>query len=200
VSIAAIGVAAHAVTGSPRWEGMAALLIALQLAFVACRLGRRAQGLLIGEAADPALRLAAHEFLAAQPGIDTVLAILTMRLGPDSALLAARVDLADGLGSDAVEAVSGRIKAALTARFPLFDQVFIDITDATEADRERAAADLADLAATVREGLLRILSGPATRFRDRPGRTQATATQGDGSSGQDCQGVNGSAPRRFAPG
>jgi cation diffusion facilitator family transporter len=150
VIIAAAGVAAHWLTGSAMWEGIAALLIALQLAFVAYRLGRKAKGLLIGEAADPALRLAAHEFLLAQPEIDTVLAVLTMCLGPDSALLAARVDLADGLDSDAVEAVSGRIKAALTARFPVFDQVFIDITDATDTDRARAAARLELLARTVR--------------------------------------------------
>jgi len=177
VAVAAIGVTAHAVTGSPRWEGMAALFIAVQLAFVACRLGRRAQGLLIGEAADPALRLAAHEFLGAQPEIDTVLAVLTMRLGPDSALLAARVDLADGLDSDAVEAVSGRIKAALTARFPIFGQVFIDITDATEGDRERAAADLADLVTTVRKNALRSSADRPPKFaavRKNPGNCNAS--------------------------
>jgi cation diffusion facilitator family transporter len=149
VVVAAVGVAAHWLTGSAVWEGCAALVIALQLALVAYRLGRRAKGLLIGEAADPALRLAAHQFLLTQPEIDVVLAVLTMRLGPDSALLAARVDLADGLDSDAVEAVSGRIRAALTARFPVFDQVFIDITDATPAGRERAAAELALLANSV---------------------------------------------------
>lgn len=80
-----------------------------------------------------------------------VLAVLSMRLGPDSALLAARVDLADGLDSDAVETVSGRIKATLTARFPVFDQVFLDITDASAADRARAAANLALLSSSVRE-------------------------------------------------
>jgi cation diffusion facilitator family transporter len=152
VVVAAAGVAAHELTGSPMWEGAAALVIALELAFVACWLGQRAKRLLIGEAAPPALRLEAHEFLQAQPEIDTVLAVLTMRLGPDSALLAARVDLADGLDSDEVEAVSGRIKAALTARFSVFDQVFIDITDATAADRAGAAANLALLASSVRQG------------------------------------------------
>jgi cation diffusion facilitator family transporter len=150
VVVATAGVAAHELTGSRAWEGAAALVIALELAFVACRLGRRAKRLLIGEAADPVLRLEAHEFLQAQPEIDTVLSVLTMCLGPDSALLAARADLADGLDSDEVEAVSGRIKAALTARFPVFDQVFIDITDATAADRARAAASLALLASSVR--------------------------------------------------
>jgi divalent metal cation (Fe/Co/Zn/Cd) transporter len=150
VVVAAAGVAAHKLTVSPMWEGAAALVIALELAFVACLLGRTAKRLLIGEAADPALRLEAHEFLQAQPEIDTVLAVLTMRLGPDSALLAARADPADGLDSDEAEAVSGRIKAALTARLPVFDQVFIDITDATAADRARAAANLALLASSVR--------------------------------------------------
>jgi hypothetical protein len=79
------------------------------------------------------------------------LAVLSMRLGPDSALLAALVDLADGLDSDVAEAESGRIKAALAARSPAFDQVFPDITDATAADRARATANLALLSSSVRE-------------------------------------------------
>jgi hypothetical protein len=60
-------------------------------------------------------------------------------------------DLADGLDSDEVAAVSGRIRAALTAWFPVFGQVLIDITDATPADRVRAAANLALLAGSVRQ-------------------------------------------------
>ena len=40
-----------------------------------------------------------------------MLALLTMQLSPDDVLLVARMDLADGLDSDAVEETSGRISA-----------------------------------------------------------------------------------------
>lgn len=138
VLIAASAIAVHELTGWPGWEGIAALLIAVLLAYIAYRLGRQARDLIIGEAADPELRLAAVDFLYQQAEIDVVLDLLTMRLGPTSTLLAARVHLADGLDSDGVEAVSGRIKAALSARFPPLDQVFLDITDATDDARADA--------------------------------------------------------------
>jgi hypothetical protein len=147
------GVAFAVLAVSFRAEGASLARAALQ----ARRDGQaHARGLVaeLRHGTNPAMRTVfaadAHEFLQTQPEIDTVLAVLTMRLGPDSALLAARADLADGLDSDEVGAVSGRIKAALTARFPVFDQVFIDITDATAADRARAAANLALLASSVR--------------------------------------------------
>lgn len=145
VLLAAIGVGVHQLTGSAVAEGVASLAIAVLLAFVAYRLGRDTKGLLIGEAADERLTGAAYRWLSDQPEIDTVLALLTMQMGPDEVMLAARVDLADGLDSDGVEATSGRIKAELHARFPELNQIFLDITDATEEDRQRARRRLAAL-------------------------------------------------------
>jgi cation diffusion facilitator family transporter len=142
VLLAAGGMAAHAATGSIAWEAAASLAIAVLLALIAFHLGRDSKDLLIGEAADPTLRQAAYRFLAEQPGIDTVVALLTMQLGPDSALLVARVDLADGFDSDGVEEASERVKAALRHEFPMFRQVYLDIADATDADREQAAVRL----------------------------------------------------------
>ncbi|NES16995.1 MULTISPECIES: cation diffusion facilitator family transporter [Micromonospora] len=144
VVLAAVGVVMHQLTGSAAAEGAASLAIAGLLAFVAYRLGRDTMGLLIGEA-DTRLTDTAHRWLSEQPEIDTVLTVLTMQLGPDEVLLAARVDLADGLDSDGVEAVSGRIKSELSRRLPQLTQIFLDITDATDGDRERARRHLAAL-------------------------------------------------------
>lgn len=60
------------------------------------------------------------------------------RLSPTATLLAARIDLSDGLDSDRVEEVSGRIKMALAAAHPQFQPVFLDITDATDANTVEA--------------------------------------------------------------
>lgn len=73
-----------------------------------------------------------------QPEIDTVTAVLTMRMGPESTLLAARLDLHGGLDSEDLEEVSGRIRKSLGERWPVLDPIFLDITDATAADRRRA--------------------------------------------------------------
>lgn len=135
VLIAAAGLSGHQLTGDTRWEGAASIGIAALLTFAAFRLGRSAEALLIGQAAPNSLVRDAYLTLADRPEVDTVLEFLTMRLGPDEILLAARIDLADGMDSDEVEAACGRVKEALQQRFPAFEQIFLDITDATPRDR-----------------------------------------------------------------
>jgi cation diffusion facilitator family transporter len=138
VVLAAGGVVGHQLTGSQRWEAVAALAIAVLLVLVAFGLGRAARDLLVGQAADPRQQQEAYAVLAGQPEIDTITALQTMRLGVDTALLAARVDLRAGIDSEQVEEVSVRIKAELRRRCPAFTQVFLDIVDADSTDRARA--------------------------------------------------------------
>jgi cation diffusion facilitator family transporter len=138
VLLAAGGVLGHQLTGSQRWEGAAAFAIAVLLVLVAYGLGRAARDLLVGQAVDPRQQQEAYRTLAEQPEIDTVTALLTMRLGVDTALLAARVDLTEGIDSEQVEEVSVRIKEELHRRCPAFEEIFLDIVDADSAERARA--------------------------------------------------------------
>ena len=140
VALAAAGLAAHQLTGDGRYEAWAALAIAALLAMTAVRLGRAAEGLVIGQAAPGALVRDAYLTLDERPEVDTILQFLTMRMGPDDILLAARIDLADGMDSDGVEAACGRVKSAMTDAYPQLSQIFLDITDATQDDRVRSAA------------------------------------------------------------
>ncbi|WP_371502848.1 cation diffusion facilitator family transporter [Kitasatospora sp. NBC_00374] len=151
VLLAAGGVAGHQITGSPTWEAVAALAIGALLIGVAVRLGHEARSLLVGQAVDPRLQQQAHTLLAEQKEIDTVTTLLTMRLGADSALLAARVDLQEGLDSEEVEEVCVRIKRQLREECPAFDQVFLDIVDADSNDRARARTLERDLDRVVAE-------------------------------------------------
>ncbi|MFF3561975.1 cation diffusion facilitator family transporter [Streptomyces sp. NPDC002574] len=138
VLLALAGVGLHWATGGRQWEAWASLAIAVLLMFVAYRLGKDCRDTLIGEAADPRLRQRAHELLTRQPEIDTVTALLTMRLGVDSVLLAVRVDLTEGIDSETVEEAAVRIKSTLAEEFPELDQIFLDVTDATAEDRREA--------------------------------------------------------------
>ena len=147
--LATVGIAIHQSTGYGDAEGIAALAIAVLLAVAAVSLGRQNMNLLTGQSADIRLQLRAWDYLAAAPGIDTVLTVVTMVLSQDQVLLAARVDLADGMDSDGVEAASGRIKAGLVERLPVLSEVFLDITDATPADETDSARRLAALRRTV---------------------------------------------------
>ncbi|THA26677.1 cation diffusion facilitator family transporter [Streptomyces sp. RKND-216] len=138
VLIALAGITAHLLTGDTLWEGIASLGIAALLVYVAYRLGREARDQLVGQAMDSPLRREVHAFLCGQPEIDAVTDLLTMRLGPGSGLLAARVDLVGGSDSEEVEESAVRIKRDIVHRWPELDHVFLDITDAGPGDRRRA--------------------------------------------------------------
>lgn len=79
--------------------------------------------------------------LRAQPEIDSVEALFTMKTGLDSTLVAARVDLVPGLDSEQVEEVAVRIKKSIARTVSEADQVFLDVTDrpAREAAESPAA-------------------------------------------------------------
>nr|WP_229816012.1 cation diffusion facilitator family transporter [Streptomyces lucensis] len=141
VTLALIGMALHMVTGQVVWEASASLAIGVLLVYVAYRLGRDARDQLIGEAADPEQSARIRSLLRAQPEIDSVEALFTMKMGLDSTLVAARIDLAPGLDSERVEEVAVRVKRSLARTFPAADQIFLDVTDrrAGEADESPAA-------------------------------------------------------------
>jgi cation diffusion facilitator family transporter len=141
VTLAMAGMALHMVTGQVVWEASASLAIGALLVYVAYRLGREAKGQLIGEAADPEASGRIRALLDAQPEIDSVEALFTMKMGLDSVLVAARVDLVPGLDSERVEEVAVRIKRSVARTVSEADQIFLDVTDRPAAEaRESPAA------------------------------------------------------------
>lgn len=129
VTLAMAGMVLHMTTGQVVWEASASLAIGALLVYVAFRLGRDARDQLIGEAADPEASGRIRELLRAQPEIDSVEALLTMKTGLDTVLVAARVDLMPGLDSERVEEVAVRIKRSIAHTFPEADQIFLDVTE-----------------------------------------------------------------------
>ncbi|MFI8992839.1 cation diffusion facilitator family transporter [Streptomyces sp. NPDC053542] len=130
VLLAAAGMVLHLLTGEVVWEASASFAIGLLLVYVAYRLGKEARDHLIGESVDAGLRENIRELLIGQPEVDNVAELLTMRLGEESWLLAARIDLAPGLDSERVELVCVRIKREVERTWPQADHVFLDITEA----------------------------------------------------------------------
>jgi cation diffusion facilitator family transporter len=110
VGVAFAGVALHQATGNQVYDGLASVVIAVVLATVAVALGRDTKALLIGEAAS----------------------LLTMALAPDRLLVAARIDLADGLSADEIERASSDLDRELHERIATVWQVFLDATPRSE--------------------------------------------------------------------
>jgi cation diffusion facilitator family transporter len=144
VVVAFAGVALHQATGNQLFDGLASVAIGVLLAGVAVALGRDTKALLIGEAATEEERAAIAEIIEAHPAVDRLLELLTMALAPDRLLVAARIDLADGLSADEIERASSELDRELRERIATVWQVFLDATPRSEtapagADRPQAS-------------------------------------------------------------
>lgn len=167
VLAATIGTAAHQLTGERRWDAVASLAIAALLAFVAVRLGQDARALLIGAAADPAVRLVAADVLTGHREIVAIKEMLTMQLGPAAVLVGARVQCEESLSVAEIQDVCTRIEDEMRERVPSLRQVFLDPSRASDDDLGRGRRALAR---TVDE--VRYLEGEAglQRLRTATGR------------------------------
>ena len=129
VLVAAAGVGLHQATGGIAWDAGAAIVVGLMLVYVAYLLGRNYKDLLIGAGARPDERRRIRELLSSHPGVDEVLDLRTMYVGPESLLVAARLDLADnGLDAEAIERLANEIDEQLRQAVPQVSEVFLDPT------------------------------------------------------------------------
>ncbi len=134
LAIAFTGILLDQLTGSDVFDPAASIAVGVLLIGVASVMAHDTSELLIGAAARPAERAAIERTLRESAEIDDVLEILTMALGPNSLLVAARVDFRPGLDEADLEEASAEIDQRLRDVVPDVTEVFLD---ATTAARER---------------------------------------------------------------
>jgi cation diffusion facilitator family transporter len=128
IVIAAVGLGMHQLTGASAWDSGASVVIGVMLITVALFLARDTRHLLIGAAAQPEEREAIEQTIESHPGIAKVHELLTLVLGPQALLVAARVDLRNDLAGDEVERLSNEIDEQLRDAVPDVKEVFLDAT------------------------------------------------------------------------
>ena len=122
--IAAAGLALSKLTGDPRLDGAASILIGLLLGCVALFLAREAKGLLIGEAADPELIEGIRQAVSRR-GIVGIGEIMTIHNAPDQIVAAMNVDFDNTLSAGDVERMVSEIEDALCVKFPAIYRVYV---------------------------------------------------------------------------
>ncbi len=138
LALAALGIGLRQLTGSGVYDGAASIAIGVLLVVVAFRLGLDNKDLLIGKAADQRDLDELRHVIESTKGIDEVHELLTMHLGPEHLIVAARVSLADGLSADDAEDLADQIDRKLSDAVPEVSHVFIDPTPREAERRERA--------------------------------------------------------------
>jgi cation diffusion facilitator family transporter len=137
--LAALGVGLSQLTGSSVWDGWASIAIGVLLVVVAVKLAMDSRELLIGRAADPAVQQLIREEIESRPGVDALLELRTMHMGPDSLIVAARVALNDEMGADQTEDLADEIDRRLSEKLPQQLHVFIDPTQTRQTPQPEAA-------------------------------------------------------------
>jgi cation diffusion facilitator family transporter len=127
IAVAAAGLLLTQITGSHVYDGLASIGIGVILVFVAWELGTDSRRLLIGEAMPPEARQKMEEIMTSFPEVTEVLRLLTMHLGPNSALLTAEIHVVDGLTTDEIEDLLERITQEISSEVPEVTQTFIEL-------------------------------------------------------------------------
>jgi cation diffusion facilitator family transporter len=135
LAIAFCGLLANQITGAHVFDPAASIAVGLLLIAVAAWMAHDTSELLIGAAARPAEREVLERTLEECAEVDHVVEFLTMVLGPNSLLVAARVDFAAGLEDEQVERASEEIDRRMREAVPDVTEVFLDATTAPHDGR-----------------------------------------------------------------
>ncbi len=125
IVIAAIGLALSQLTGDPRFDGTASIIIGAILGFTAWVLAVESKQLLIGESADRQTVEGLRAIISARPGISGVGDLLTVHSSPDQITAMASVDFDDTLTARQVEDIVAAIEADACSRWPLVKRLYI---------------------------------------------------------------------------
>ena len=122
---AAIGLALSQLTHDPFYDGAASVVIGAILGVTALLPAYESKGLLIGEAADPALVESLHALACGQSGVVGVGDVLTVHSSPDQVTVMMNVDFRDDLPAGEVERIVCRVEEEAQERWPQVRRLFV---------------------------------------------------------------------------
>ena len=119
-----------ATTGDTRYDALGSITIGIVLIAVALFVAVRISSLLLGKSAEPALRAAIDELIAADPAIEELFKTITLQFGP-KVLLAAKIRMRPDLTIEQAAECINQLERGLKERFPEIGWCFIepDVTD-----------------------------------------------------------------------
>ena len=116
---ALVGVGMSLITDNHYWDVAGTAAIGLLLVTVAVILAVETKSLLLGEAASPESQLAIEAALTGTPGVDRLIHMKTLHLGPDELLVAAKIGVTATSSAADVAATIDAAEQAVRAAEPL---------------------------------------------------------------------------------
>ena len=125
LAIAAAGTYFSVLYDAPVLDGVASICISLVLAFSAAVLARETKGLLIGEAADPAIVAAMMQIAKDMDGIANANGIMTIHLAPAQIVVSLSLEFADDLCTPDIEIKVAELERCIRKLHPEVVAVFV---------------------------------------------------------------------------
>jgi cation diffusion facilitator family transporter len=123
--VALAGLVGTQLFGLPVLDGVASIGIACVLAVSASLLARETKGLLIGEAAHPAVADSILEIAAGDAGVRCANGVLTVQMGPNQVVAALSADFEDALTTPQIEDCINRIEKQAKTAHPEIVSLFV---------------------------------------------------------------------------
>jgi len=152
LGFALIAVALSTITGDGRWDGVGSLAIGLLLGCVAVVLAVEIKSLLVGESARPDVQRAIVTAIEGTGGIERVIHLRTMHVGPDQLLVAAKIAVKRADTAADVTAAIDESERAIRAAVPIAKLIFLepDLYQASKLDISDPAVRAVSSARTAR--------------------------------------------------
>jgi cation diffusion facilitator family transporter len=125
IAVAALGNLAVQLTGEPRLDGVASIVIGLILGGTAILLARESKSLLIGEAANPGLATSVLSIAASQDGVRAANGLITVQLAPDQVVAALSLEFEDDLRAPQIEEIVTQVEQEVTRAHPQIVMLFV---------------------------------------------------------------------------
>jgi len=126
LSTALVGISLAQITGNPVFDAIASIIIGIILACTAAVLAHESKGLLIGEAARPAVIGSIRKIVNNHESVISINELLTMHFGPRDILLNLSLDFVDGISASEVESMISAMEIDIKSEHPEITRVFIE--------------------------------------------------------------------------
>ncbi len=121
------GLAMTQLTGNQIWDGVGSIIVGVTLFAVAYFVARKTKELLIGQSVTPRQRARMIELIEATPGVQRLVHLRTMHLGPEEVLVGMKIVVDDGAQVRDTTALVDVVEARLRAELPILKRIYVEL-------------------------------------------------------------------------
>jgi cation diffusion facilitator family transporter len=124
--LALFGVVLTLITGNGVWDGIGTLAIGALLVVIAVILAIETKSLLLGEGANPEAVRAIEDAITSGPGVERIIHMKTMHLGPEELLVAAKIAVPRSERADEIAQHIDETEARIRSAVPIARVIYLE--------------------------------------------------------------------------